>query len=460
MTQQEISDLSREELIQLVLRQAAQITALQKEIEVLRLKLEKQQKKPPTNSKNSSQPPSQDQKPGKMLNRPKRKHGPANGHEKHERKLVAQPDHVVELKATNCSGCQADLSTATAELMDVNQITELPVAKAEVIEVRQYGVTCQQCGHVEIMPSPEGLEMERTFGARLEATVTYYRQEQHMSYERTEASMLAVHGVEISQGGIDQIMQRSGQQGLRAAAEIQSTVQRSAVVNSDETGARIDGQKAWEWVFCTLTAILHVIKATRATDEIRNVMGSHQPEVWGSDCLPAQLKATARSFQICLAHQLRNLQAVVDLYPLALWPRAMQALFRYAIHLHNQRDQLTINRYQGQVLRIEWLCNCLLRRTVTQPEIYKLQKRYQKHRQHLFVFLYRTDVPPTNNISERALRPSVVHRKVTGGFRSQWGAEAYAALASVIHTAALKGVNAFDALQFLIGKPALPIPNP
>ena len=178
MTLQEINDLSREELIQIILAQAAQIAALQKEIEVLRLKLEKNQRKPPTNSKNSSQPPSQDRKSGKMVNRPKRKHGPAHGHEKHERKLVAQPEHVVELKAKSCSDCQAELSTAAAELMDVNQITELPVAKAEVIEVRQYGVACQQCGHVEIMQPPEGLEMGRTFGARLEATVTYYRQEQ------------------------------------------------------------------------------------------------------------------------------------------------------------------------------------------------------------------------------------------------------------------------------------------
>lgn len=457
MTQQQLDELSREELIQIILTQAKQIAALQKEIEVLQMKLEKLQK-PPSSSKNSSLPPSRDQKPGKQVNRPKRKHGPAKGQEKHERQFVVQPDHVMELKAKCCSGCQADLQGQSAELVGVNQITELPEARAQVIEVRQYGVTCQQCGHVEIMLPPEGLEMERSFGARLETTVTYYRQEQHMSYERTEASLLAVHGVEISQGGIDHIMQRSGQKGVQQAEAIQHTVQQSAVVNSDETGARVDGQKAWEWVFCTLTAILHVIKATRGTNEIRSVMGDHQPDVWGSDCLPAQLKAATRLFQICLAHQLRNLQAVVELYPRALWPRAMQALFRYAIHLRNHRDKLSINQYQAQTLRIEWLCNCLLDRPVTQPEIRKLQKRYRKHRQHLFVFLYRDDVPPTNNVSERALRPSVIHRKVTGGFRSQWGADAYAALASVIDTAALRGVNAFDALQSLIGKPALPLP--
>jgi transposase len=75
----------------------------------------------------------------------------------------------------------------------------------------------------------------------------------------------------------------------------------------------------------------------------------------------------------------------------------------------------------------------------------------------LFVFLHRNDVEPTNNRSERALRPSVIHRKVTNGFRSAWGARAYAALASVIDTAELAGQNAFAAIQSLFGPPALPL---
>jgi len=88
-----------------------------------------------------------------------------------------------------------------------------------------------------------------------------------------------------------------------------------------------------------------------------------------------------------------------------------------------------------------------------------LQHRYRKHRQSLFVCLYRSDVEPTNNRSERALRPSVIHRKVTGGFRSGWGARAYAALASVIDTAELDDVHAFTAIQSLLGFPSLPLPS-
>ncbi len=431
MTPTDLEKLSREELIDLVLAQAEQmanfqvmLAQLQADNEVLRVKLEKLQK-PPTNSSNSSQPPSRDQKRNKPADHPKRKHGPPAGHKKYERRFVAEPDQIVPLRVTDCPVCHLDLKTAPAVLVDVTQITEIPEPKAQVIEVRQYAVTCPGCGQSHVAEPPVGLELNRSFGARLETTVVYYRQEQHMSYERTQAALLNLHGVELSQGGIDQMMQRAGQAAGIEVETIQTAVQQSTVVNSDETGARVDGRTWWHWVFCTLTAVLHVIQASRATQVIEQVMGEVEVEVWGSDCLPAQLKAKAKRHQLCLAHQLRNLQAVVDRYPTLWWATAMQTLFRAAIHLHHQRAELPPDQFQGRVARLEQLCDWLLKRSLSPPEAIKLQRRYLKHRQHLFVFLERTDVPPTNNVSERALRPAVVHRKVTGGFRSEWGAKTY-----------------------------------
>ncbi len=465
MTQDDLAQMSREELIQLILTLYQQNITLQEAIaqlkadnEALRLKLEKG-KKPPTNSSNSSQPPSRDHKRSLRSDRRKRKHGPPMGHARHERKFVAKPEHIVEVKAEKCTSCHADLRSAEGVLRDVNQITELPPAKAEVIEVRQYEVTCPKCGRTQVGEPVVGLEMERAFGARLEATVVYYRQEQHMSYQRTQAALLNLHGVEISQGGIDKIMQRVGDKAIQAVAPIQERVRQSAVIHCDETGSRVEAQNWWEWVFCTLSGVLHVIRFNRSADVIQDVMGKHQAEVWVSDCLTSQLKAPARQRQICLAHQLRNLQAVVDLYPTAFWPQAMQALFRFAIHLHGQRHQLPPEQFCQQVCRIEQLCDGLLKRSLSQDQAAKLQRRYRKHRQCLFVCLYRTDVEPTNNRSERALRPSVIHRKVIGCFRSGWGARAYAALASVIDTAELEGVHAFDAIHSLCGLPSLPLPS-
>jgi len=468
MTRDSLERLSRAELISLLLTQADQLVSLQglvaqlqAENEVLRLKLDKLQTPPhpATTSRNSSQPPSRDQKRNKAANSARRKHGPPQGHAKYERPFVANPDETVELRPAQCPTCHTDLSQSGAVvLVDVTQITELPEPQAQVIEVRQYGVTCPNCGQVHTQPAPAGLELHRTFGARLEATVIYYRQEQHLSYERTQATLANLHGVTISQGGIDHIMQRGGQAALDEVKPIQATVQHSAVVNSDETSARVAGKTWWHWVFCTATAILHVIQPSRGHQVIEAVMGQHEAEVWGSDCLPAQLKAPAKHHQICLAHQLRNLQAVRDRYPTSGWAAAMQALFRAAIHLHHQRQELPPDQFAAQVARLERLADWLLKRPLAQPEAVKLQRRYQKHRQSLFVFLDRPDVEPTNNRSERALRPSVIHRKVTGGFRSQWGAAAYAALASIIDTAELKGLTAFEAIQRLMGVPALPLP--
>jgi transposase len=464
MTQDELSRLSRQELVEMVFAEHAQLEALQAIIkqlradnEALKLKLEKN-KKPPTNSSNSSQPPSKDQKPNAPKDHRKRRHGPPHGHPKYEREMVAEPDHVVEIKPQVCEACQGDVSKESGSLAEVNQITELPEAKAEVIEVRQYEVKCPCCGKKQTTEPPDGLEMERTFGARLEGTVVYYRQEQHMSYVRTKSALRNLHGVEISEGGIDQIMQRAGQKALQEAETIKTDVRQSKVINSDETSCRLDSRNWWQWVFCTLDAVLHVIRDNRSEDVIREVMGNHRAEVWGSDCLTSQLKAPARERQVCMAHQIRNLQAVIDRSPPAFWAQTMQKLFRYAIHIHNQRDQLSLEVFQVKVKHIERHCDWLLQQPLTDPDASRLQRRYQKYRHSLFVFLYRSDVAPTNNVSERALRPSVVHRKIIGCFRSTWGANAYAAFASVIATAALKNISSFDAIQSLFGIPSLPLP--
>lgn len=65
-------------------------------------------------------------------------------------------------------------------------------------------------------------------------------------------------------------------------------------------------------------------------------------------------------------------------------------------------------------------------------------------------------VPPTNNGAERALRPSVIFRKVTNGFRSLWGADVHALIRSGIGTGRLNGFTAHQAIsRSLAGQPIL-----
>jgi transposase len=108
------------------------------------------------------------------------------------------------------------------------------------------------------------------------------------------------------------------------------------------------------------------------------------------------------------------------------------------------------------VADIETTCDTLLEQEVPSKDGRRLQRRYRKHRTSLFVFLYRPDVPSDNNGSERDLRNSVIHRKVSGGFRSDWGPAAYATTISVIQTAKKQGNPILDTLQNCIGPP-LPI---
>jgi transposase len=187
-------------------------------------------------------------------------------------------------------------------------------------------------------------------------------------------------------------------------------------------------------------------------------MKEAQAEVWVSDYYNAQMKAPTQAHQLCLAHQIRNLQGLIDHSPPSLWAVTMQILFRYAIHLSRRRKDLSAEAFQAKVDWIEHCLQVLVDQPLQEEAARLLKQRYQNQRQSLLVFLHRTDVEPTNNISERALRHSVVHRKVLCGFRSEWGAQGFAALASIIDTAELKGIHAFAAIQSLFNHPALPLP--
>jgi transposase len=77
----------------------------------------------------------------------------------------------------------------------------------------------------------------------------------------------------------------------------------------------------------------------------------------------------------------------------------------------------------------------------------RLRKRFAKVRSNLFVFVTNRAVPYTNNASERALRPSVIFRKVTNGFRSKWGAHLFAAVRSVVDTGRQNGLSVFQAIR-------------
>ena len=87
-----------------------------------------------------------------------------------------------------------------------------------------------------------------------------------------------------------------------------------------------------------------------------------------------------------------------------------------------------------------------------------VQRVIKKIRRHLFVFVTNRAIPPTNNGSERALRPCVTFRKITNGFRTEWGARLYADIRSVIETARRREIGDLEAIRLTIAGTPLPAP--
>lgn len=440
--------LSREELIALIYEMAKKINELEAEIA--------RSKQTPTTSQNSSQPPSRDFKgsTSRKRKRSKRK-GAQPGHEKQERPLVDNPNKIIEAYVDNCENCQLNLLDQVPVQVVRRQITELPEIKPVVLETRQYEVVCPCCGKLQRGKLPEGLEAGRYFGPRLEATVTHLHHEHHVGFKRLLQICAEMFGLTLSPGGAVSIVERAGQAAQQEAEVIAARVRQSRVIGSDETSARVHGENWWQWVFVGENCEYHLIEPSRGYDVIEKFMRECEAEVWVCDCWKAQLNAPAKRYQICLAHQIRNLQGLIEKRPKLVWAREMQALFRKAIRLGNRRDQMTQAGYARQTAILEKEIERLLKRRVRGLGS-NLLKRYRKYRDSLFVFLYRRDVPAHNNACERALRPSVIHRKVMGSFRSDWGAPAYASLATVLNTAKQNGQSAFQKLVQLMGTPILP----
>jgi transposase len=198
----------------------------------------------------------------------------------------------------------------------------------------------------------------------------------------------------------------------------------------------------------------------RNAEVIAAFLGETRPDGWVSDLWAPQLQVDAQTHQICLSHQIRNLTYAVeaDGYPGRVWAIELRHLFGRAIYLHQIRATITPTSFTRRRRRIENAVDRLVFRTFLPEtpdrdtrESRRLQYRYRTHRVSLFVFLDRPDIPPTNNASEQDLRPSVIHRKVTGGYRSQRGADVSAILTSLLITARKRGQNLLDVLRSVAG---------
>jgi transposase len=283
------------------------------------------------------------------------------------------------------------------------------------------------------------------FGPRLHALALYLKTFQAVSFVRLERMVADLFGVKLSQGALNNMLKRSHVPFAAMKTDVVKDLRRADMVASDETGIRIEGLNGYHWVFMSNTAIVHEAQLSRAAQVVRDVMGAHRPKIWLSDGYAGQQRH-GEHHQTCLAHLARDvayaLEASDDMVPfrLKMWLDRVFALAR------------TVTTFAASTLKakkgnLETVLADILARNPECEIAETIRAKMARASPRLLTFLdYAGQVDVTNNGCERALRPAVIQRKVTNGFRSMWAAQGDCAVRTVVDTAKLSGKSPFQTI--------------
>jgi len=435
------------------------VNKLMKHIEVLEAKVEKLENQlaryqTPKNSTNSSVPPSKDEnRPMKSQSLRKssgKKSGGQPGHKGHTLKMSATSDHTIKYIPQFCGGCGNDLGEREAILELRAQEIDLPLPKTITTEHQTYRKNCQ-CGHVTTGRLPEHLKAPVQYGSGVEAIIGYLHARQYLPYQRLCEILSACFGLKISQGSIDNIIQRLSQKAEGIYERIRHEISQAPVVGSDETGAKINGKKSWVWTWQSDLYTYISVSPSRGYSVIKEEFPEGLPNaILCHDAWKPHFKCPARTHQLCLAHLLRELEYLEKRYDHP-WSTKCKKLFLDSLKLKNE---LLLDLYKSdcpQRLAIEKRMDRLLQTPIDKKhkELLSFSKRLKKYRENLFVFLYHEQVPADNNGSERAIRNVKVKQKISGQFKSFRGAQNFVTLRSLIDTLIKQSLDILPNLQLI-----------
>ena len=197
---------------------------------------------------------------------------------------------------------------------------------------------------------------------------------------------------------------------------------------------RVGKANWWLWVFHHADSAVFVADKHRSKAVVEAFLGDWRPDYWISDRYGGQMGWARREHQVCLAHLIRDVQYAIETGD-AVFAPGMKGLLKRACAIGRRRDDLADGTLKAYEANLNKRLDRLMSMSPTHKAGHKLQTIIRKVRRHLFVFVTNRDLTATNNGSERALRPCAVYRKITNGFRSEWGAELYADIRSVVETA-------------------------
>ena len=420
---------------------------LREYIKLLEEKIARLQK----NSGNSSKPPSSDiVKPLKVIRRlgKKRKRGGQRGHRRFLRQPfdIEQVDEVIEyeFKDKDAKGLKP-----LDEWFIIQQI-ELPDKMYRVIEHRARKYLDPATGQIHIAPIPDEVRKGGLLGTGFTAATAFMKGGCHMSYTTIQKFLKELMKLDISRGMLCKAVRKVSQSLQPAYDHLAERLPYESQVGVDETGHHDEGKLHWTWCFDTPDYSLFKIDESRGSNVLEKMLGKDFSGVICADYWGAYRKY-ARLFdvpvQFCMAHLIREVRFLAEhnAKKLSCWANALLGWLKKLFVTLHRRDKLTDKGFDRSMQKIKDGFLRRMRRPPNHTLAKKLARRFRgKAAESYFRFLAEPGVEPTNNGTERQIRPVVIDRRITQGTRGDAGMRWCERIWTTLATCKKQERNVFD----------------
>ena len=486
-SREQLEQLYRESLAlnralrQQVAEQQAMIQLLQEQTATQQELIQQLQDQVAKDSHNSGKPPSSDGlKKGKrksLRRSGQRPRGGQRGHKGRTLMQVAEPNHVIVHRLTDCPHCQAKLEAETVTRHEKRQVFDIPPARIEVTEHQAEVKQCPGCGACVKGEFPANVSQPTQYGLRLKAVACYLYSQQFIPLARIRELLTALYGDAPSEPVVLTAARQLASRTQASLEQIRQQLIAAPVVHFDESGMRVAGRLRWLHVASTAKLTQYHVHDKRGHIGMR--AGGILPHYKGvalHDYWRSYLKFSACQHSFCNVHHLRDLAFIVEQYDQA-WAAKMKRL------LCDIKDEVAATSQRHTALPPDRLAYCEAEydaliaqgfaanpsppktkpRPIGRPKQAppkNLLDRLHKHKAGVLAFMYDFRIPFDNNLVERDVRMIKVQQKVSGCFRTEDGAHIFCALRSYISTARKHGLNAIDAIyNAFLDQPFIPDNN-
>ena len=368
-------------------------------------------------SDTSSTPSSQDYGKSKRNNNSREKsdrksaapsggQGGQPGHKGSNLKMSERPDEFKRYTPQYCEQCGGEFGEGSVfELDNHRQEVVIPPVTLQYIEHQSFACMCNKCNTKTKAALPSHLKANIQYGKNVHALITYLSVYQLITSNRIKTYCKDILNISISEGTIYNILSSMSHKAEPVYELIKTKISTSKVVGVDETGIKINGDKAWFWVFQNATYTFIKASCSRGYQSIIETFHKGFPSsVYVSDSLPAQLKIPTERKQLCHAHLNRELNNFEDALK-SKWASKIKLLFHEAIDYKKQMNSNDYVETNQKIKNFEIRLTKLLdiEESKNHKKLNAFMGRLIKRRDSIFTFLYYLEVPPANNGSERAI---------------------------------------------------------